>query len=281
MKSIQGVSRKFFYHLILSKAPTPVCHDGLSHPVTLHQSHSLGNMFLTYQRFCKNYCQKHMLLTRHPHEVWRIKAGVFFPSQTIFGNETGGSCENMPPLYSAIKQKQRQLLCNTGHTRAGWSRSDVSNDALHGTCVQFRCHLCHHFHSGDKLEMRTWRETIGDWEEQNQFRSPKGSGAEGHQTLTVALWLWNLLTTTNRQAPWNRVASLTVTPWGSENTNGQDHSVLSTINSCSFFLWSWKIRFFVDLPSHQPFHFSFPPLVPACISNWLCDGPFSGSCHKF
>lgn len=104
MKSIQGLSRKFFYHLILSKAPTPV-YVMTVFPTLWHfaRSYSLGNMLLIYQKFCKNYYQKHMLLIRHPHKVWRIKGEMLFPSQTIFGNETSGSGENVPPLYSAIK----------------------------------------------------------------------------------------------------------------------------------------------------------------------------------
>lgn len=60
------------------------------------RSCGLGNLLLVYKKFCKNYYQKHIGLTWQPHEVWRIKAEIFFTSWTIFGNEKSESCENIP-----------------------------------------------------------------------------------------------------------------------------------------------------------------------------------------
>lgn len=141
----------------------------------LARSYSLGNMRLMYKKkILQNYYQKHMVLTWHPHEVCRRKAEIFFPSQTIFGNEKKWILWEYSPLYAAIKQPQRQLLFSTEHTGEGWFCSDASNDALCDACLQFISYL-HRFHSGDELERRTWRQTIRDWDEENQFQSPKDS----------------------------------------------------------------------------------------------------------
>ena len=131
--------------------------------------------------------------------------------------------------------------------------------------------------------MHTWRETVRDCDEENQFQSPKDSRYRRSPNINVALRLWNLegdSIKNNKQT--NAMESrgiINCEAEEQENTRGEDHPVLSTINSCSFFFWSWKICFFVDRPSDQPFHFSFLPSVLA--SNfWCCDGSCPGTCHK-
>ena len=272
-----------FQNILLSpnfKALTPV-YVMTVFPTLWHsaRSYSLGNMLLIYQKFFKNYYQKHMLLTRHPYEIWRIKGEMRIPSQPIFGIR--GECS---PLYSAIKQNlQRQPLCQTGHGRAGcfflmflMMPGVVPASSSFAICATVFTLV---MNSGCTLEERLSETGM----RKINFKAPKTAGTEGHRTLTLlcgfGILRGILLRTTNRQALWNRVASLTVRPRSSENTRGEDHPVLSTINSCSFFFWSWKICFFVDLPSDQPFHFSFLPSVLA--SNfWCCDGSCPGTCHK-
>ena len=96
MKSTQGVSRTFFYHLILRRLL--LCMSWQSFPPcdTLPGHTAWGICFSYIKNSAKITIKSICLLTQHPNEIWRVKGEMRIPSQPIFGNETSGSGENAP-----------------------------------------------------------------------------------------------------------------------------------------------------------------------------------------
>lgn len=219
-KSSPGLSptRKWICHLIFYMAPTSsVCHESLQSYDFMTGHTALGICFLPLKYAANIAIQRCMVLTWHPHEVWRVKAeNCLYSSDHIWQSKK----KKVNPVRMLLivfgnKAAAQQLLFNTQHTGAGWCCSDVSNGALHDACLQCLSYLCLCFHSSDELEGHTWRATIRDWDEENQFQSPKDSWCRrslNTNSCFAALESWGgfyLTTATTRQERWNCVASLT------------------------------------------------------------------------
>lgn len=186
---------KLSCHLILHEAC--FCTPLASHPTAPGQApFSYENVLLTYKKkilqkitIKNNTTTTTMVLTWLPCEVCRIKTEFFFTLRTIFGNgKEAVTCVSIPPPPPIVFSHKAAAAAFS----AAWFRSDVANDALRDACLQFLSYLHPCFHSGDgpgEAHLKT------DYQRPEMrkinFKAPKTAGAEGHRTLTVALWLWN------------------------------------------------------------------------------------------